>query len=147
MVLWRMVDLSILRGWPCPCSMVHSSLMSTLNWSRRFFSDLLRDALHKKNPKKHASVSHEPLSLFESGIHTVSLWQATHRLKPRRLCTVPNIRCKYESLPRSQGGDSTATAVWNNCDNRCALSLGETKTFRIIIKCKHEVNLNQTKSL
>lgn len=45
MVLCRMVDLSILRGWPCPCSMVHSSLMSTLNWSRRFFSDLLRDAL------------------------------------------------------------------------------------------------------
>lgn len=46
-VLCKMVDLSILRGWPCPCSMVHSSLMSTLNWSRLFFSDLLRDALQQ----------------------------------------------------------------------------------------------------
>ena len=45
MVLCRMVDLSILQGSPWTCSMVHSSLMSTLNWSRRFFSDLFREAL------------------------------------------------------------------------------------------------------
>lgn len=48
MVLCSIVDLSILRGWPWPCSMVQSSLMRTLNWSLLFFSDLLRDALGTK---------------------------------------------------------------------------------------------------
>lgn len=47
-VLCNMVDLSILRGWPWPCSMVQSSLMRTLNWSLLFFSDLLRDALQQE---------------------------------------------------------------------------------------------------
>lgn len=51
MVLCRIVDLSILRGCPWPCSMVQSSLMRTLNWSLLFFSDLLRDALGDKNIK------------------------------------------------------------------------------------------------
>lgn len=46
-VLCSIVDLSILRGWPWPCSMVHSSLMSTLNWSLLFFSDLFREALYQ----------------------------------------------------------------------------------------------------
>lgn len=47
-VLCNMVDLSILRGWPWPWSMVQSSLMRTLNWSLLFFSDLLRDALQQQ---------------------------------------------------------------------------------------------------
>lgn len=40
MLFCRMVDLSILRV--DPGSMLPSSLMSTLNWSLRFFSDLFR---------------------------------------------------------------------------------------------------------
>lgn len=49
MVLCSIVDLSILRGWPWPCSIVQSSLMRTLNWSLLFFSDLFRDALGDRN--------------------------------------------------------------------------------------------------
>lgn len=43
MLFCRMVDLSILRV--LPGSMPPSSLMSTLNWSLRFFSDLFLETL------------------------------------------------------------------------------------------------------
>lgn len=67
-VLCNMVDLSIFRGWPWPCSIVHSSLMSTLNWSLLFFSDLLRDALqqptHENNYRSvELQVDAEPINI------------------------------------------------------------------------------------
>lgn len=46
MLFCNIVDLSILRV--LPGNMVPSSLMRTLNWSLRFFSDLLRDTLWMK---------------------------------------------------------------------------------------------------
>lgn len=46
MLFCRMVDLSIFRV--LPGNIVPSSLMSTLNWSRRFFSDLFLDTLQSK---------------------------------------------------------------------------------------------------
>lgn len=46
MLFCNIVDLSILRV--LPGNMVPSSLMRTLNWSLRFFSDLLRDTLWVK---------------------------------------------------------------------------------------------------
>lgn len=44
MLFCRMVDLSIFRV--LPGSMLPSSLMSTLNWSLRFFSDLFLETLY-----------------------------------------------------------------------------------------------------
>lgn len=102
-----MVDLSILRGWPWPCSMVHSSLMSTLNWSRLFFSDLFRDALQQQTHKNiHESVELQyRRNLGQSVlIYPVQAVHLSSKQKPKahtlleRHSGIKTTKCKYETI-------------------------------------------------
>lgn len=107
MVLCSMVDLSILRGWPWPCNMVHSSLMRTLNWSLLFFSDLLRDALSKL---KHIFLKTTTTNSAHKHNQPV-IWSFSHNTKWDLHAHSQYIKSSFW-LTNNRKGSSFKTSLW-----------------------------------
>lgn len=97
MLFCSTVDLSIFRA--LPGSMEPNSLISTLNWSRRFFSDLFLDTLKSKKKTFYNN--------YETFLYTAYYFQVPNANSPLRISaviTVTKTPTPYSQTPCLKNG-------------------------------------------